>query len=334
MKHLFVVHSNLTYLAALGVICRENLPLEDVRIFSPHFFVDEPVAVERLSFPRFGLNFVKVVDRAIDRVVGDDTFVAYVPGAMFPQNVFITHGRCAEFHFIDEGLSTCCSSKNLAEICSPLGEPEWRPGVVARLKNMVSIFRLGGAVLNAMPIQYDMYSRIRGVRCYSFFEEAFVNAPADSRVRISLNDVKERFGYRPERLDDRVLLLGTVGSTVLFGEDEYIDTVNDALDMVFADCAARELVVKFHPIESESSRRRTAELLERRGIAWMELGRQTMVEMILLASKNMTVIGCGSSLNFYAALMGHRSLSYAKRLLPANSELNSMEAWDKYVMEI
>ena len=34
MKHVFCIHSNITYLAALGVVCRENLPLVDVVIVS------------------------------------------------------------------------------------------------------------------------------------------------------------------------------------------------------------------------------------------------------------------------------------------------------------
>lgn len=346
MKHLFVVHSNITYLAALGVISKEGLSNEDVRIYSTFFTVSDPLPVEILDLPAFKdallglrlgrwLDLAKTTEQQIQRFIGNDQFTAYIPSAPFPCNILITHRQCVGFHFIEEGASSYYPSITLDEMCKILPSSPWRLGGIQRAKDAFNVCRTGGSVVNKIPYTYDSFINCAGVRYYGFFEPAFANVRQRDRViRLSFEEIIRHFKLPIVKRSNEILILGTCNDGNYFSVDKYIEQLKKALDYCLTTGKARDLAIKFHPRESEEMKNRTKSLLKQCGCRYKELPPDYMVELMLAVSEDMTILGTASTLNLYAGMMGHKSISFGKMFFPATDSLHQIGIWDQYVTEI
>lgn len=341
MKHLFFVHSNITYLSALGVICKDNLPLSEVKIISTHFVIDSPIAVERIQFRTFGsalihfellswLNLYKSVSIQIDQLVEGDQYIAYVPSVPFPVNILITHPCCVKFNFIEEGLSNYIFSLPLETVCQLPATNSFYFNMKDLLVDSISNYRQGGSRINRLPYLYDLYNCVAGIAFYGFFEQTFVNVEKN-KVQIDLDTIVNRFYmHYLDSLDVRdgdMILLGTTATD----KSLYLSRIEHCIQSL--QCTDN-LWVKFHPREAEDTKIKILEMINRQGIPYTVLNRDVMVEVILARKKNLTVFGALSSLNLYAGLLGHKSYDYSSGLYPVEVYDAVSSAFNTYVTKL
>ena len=81
MKHIFVVHSQITYLAALAIICEEKMVDDDYLLIGfKSFNYTLPVNIvttrgQKIWGGRMGV--ASDVDRVVNHFIGNDSFIAY-----------------------------------------------------------------------------------------------------------------------------------------------------------------------------------------------------------------------------------------------------------------
>lgn len=120
-KHIFFIHSPLTFIVACKIIRLKKLRAGEVIFFTHRGFQPPATAWPTHIFPynwspepfRFQLNFVKSwkkvqeFDDFINTVSAHAPFLLYLPHAAFRVlKLFISHPRCQGFSYIEEGLGS------------------------------------------------------------------------------------------------------------------------------------------------------------------------------------------------------------------------------------
>jgi hypothetical protein len=134
MKHLFFVHSPLTFLLACSVIEHLKLKKEDVIILTIAYKVpiDEfkvyPIFYTESAWYKkiFSPNYPKKYDSYIEKITQNSLFTAYIAWMSYYNKVLITHPNCKEFHFIEEGVSTYQTHHELSDISWSIGNKAFR----------------------------------------------------------------------------------------------------------------------------------------------------------------------------------------------------------------
>src|SRR5436309_2433551 len=119
MKHVFLVHSPITYLVSVSIISELKLPNEDSIIIFHEFdrieqadlyisvslneFYTKTLSKKLISYVRH-FNLVRRMDTLLDAVLKGEKFVAYVPVLTRIGKSLITNAKCCAFNFIEEGL--------------------------------------------------------------------------------------------------------------------------------------------------------------------------------------------------------------------------------------
>ena len=108
MKHIFLVHSSITYLMSLSISQFKGLDASEVLILSDHYNSNY-VPIEVIKIEDYSLNFLqrmiarfnypRYIDRVIAKKIGHEEFILYMHSALPIQKIFMTHPQCKEFHF-------------------------------------------------------------------------------------------------------------------------------------------------------------------------------------------------------------------------------------------
>lgn len=333
MKHIFVVHSNITYLSALGVIAARGLADGDYLLVSEGFSRSHPVAINVLpylgGFKANGYSLsryfqpYKHIDRRIASLTNGEPFAAYISTVNKLARYLITNPMCAEFHFIEEGTSAYVPWIEFHTLTAHNSFVAMRPrSLLDRLRDLkLPLLRGYTSRISAFPLFYNAYPHPER-RFYGFSESSHFLIDPSCRVLIRMSDVIARFAFPPT--------LDLAGSTVWLGDcveisnrtqSDYLSSIEKGfVHAVLLKNSITEIFVKFHYREGESSRRATLDLFARHGIAVRVIPDSTIMEVELMAcgstnsphnspTDSAQVYGTYSSLLLYAALAGNRAYS-------------------------
>lgn len=317
MKHLFYIHSHITYIVAASIVTNQNLPHEDVLFFFGRDFsinacpfpsVSLPVQEWRLSnIPSYGEPFLLFregrfllrVEKRINEFINNQDFVAYLP---LTKNYLMqwiqTHRRCVELNILEEGLLfyTGNSVKPDARIFGDQVAGKFQ--TILRYPNHLNrsvMFKKGKAQLS------KLYT---------------VSESQDWPDSIAEYATTVRPLYKPEvpeeyRLDRAAVFFWD-------GLPESGVTSIEALRKVFGcflDHIERQgypLYIKYHPTSKHVNDFNI--LIQERNMTSTQIPPEISAEGILLWSTNLTVYGFHSSPIFYASLWGHPSYSLIETL--------------------
>jgi len=132
MRHLFLVHSNLTHLLARRVVEYEGIEPEDVALLVRRRYRPDERRFRVVHLPiykgvrkplpkRFGLLYGRRRLRAVDGLLYEITeghpFHFYVPHTLKRfERVVLSHPSCAGFSFLEEGLAAYRTREELGRI--------------------------------------------------------------------------------------------------------------------------------------------------------------------------------------------------------------------------
>lgn len=333
MKHVFVVHSPITYLAALGVICKYRINFDDVYIVSEGYYRESPIPILVLPImsrrnPFIFIFSIHYVDYRLNKLIGDDSFIAYVPAMYSLSKIISTNLKCKSFHFIEEGLSVYARNIPLQWYYHTKPLLGFRNN---RIKNIVSSFLrlLQGynEIIDSFPFLYNAYVNVENILFFGFSEKSYVGA---TPVLIDLKKVHETFfsNHVCSLKSDAVIWVGTY-----FRENDKLDNYIDVIDKYFIrflhKSSISHIQIKFHPSELILSRKRTMALFNNHGISYDVLCDDVILEIELQCVKNVRLFGTSSSVLYYASLWGHKSFSVTKYLV--NSPQYDIPAFDTEV---
>lgn len=326
MKHLFIVHSNISYLAALGVISHQGIAPRDIVIWGANYEMETPLPCRNIRLegisriwkhPYRYFSQVAWVDKQIDRATQGCKFIVYIPLLLDVCRIAVTHPHCAGFHFIEEGISCYCPSFPLWNHTKKYraSNVTYRySGIRERGTDLLRILKGYTSAMDSLPFLYNAYTATSHVGFYGFGDRPFYGVARETFTPLSFDRIRQHFAIVPRyQLDDSIILLGgSIVRTYNVTQDVYMTSIQKGvIDPIKASKQLRDrpIFIKFHQAETEESKAATRQLLQQNGMTYTEMQLDTIVELELLNARNVTLYGAESSLLFYAARMGHQVYS-------------------------
>ena len=318
MKHIFVVHSQITYLAALAIICEEKMVDDDYLLIGfKSFNYTLPVNIvttrgQKIWGGRMGV--ASDVDRVVNHFIGNDSFIAYFSVVDKLDRLLLTHEKCLDCNLFEEGFVSYRKYYTLNDLsieCNGYPKRLRKFGdYIKVLKHYLSLMFKGITPrVNALPFLYVSYiTPDRKFYCLS--DDTFPLAL--KRVPISLNNIVGRFSFTPSINIDNTYIWCSNSTYDHFKDKRicYVDYLKESVLPYLKNLKIKELQIKYHPRESVQSRIIFKDLCEKNGIKTVDIQDDIFMEVELIYAKNVTMLGEISSLLYYNALLGHRSISF------------------------
>jgi len=334
MKHLFLVHSPITYLVSISVIQKLKIPKQDAVLLFHEFNNEALLESNRytgLSITSYYsnsnffqktynhvryFNIITRIDNIINKIISDEKFIAYVPVLTPVHKILITHKQCSSFNFIEEGLAQYYKEETLESLNAFYSKYSWRTSLTRDIKRVLSeaIFVLRGynVKLQGLPFSYSSYHALKNIFFYGVSKEAFPLVSADKKEILSFD--KESFLFvkqdSPIDLNNKIIWIGDPGVVHHgFNEKTYLQGIQDGCIGFIKQKEEKNVLLKFHRDEPERLRKKIKKLFNDNDISVEIISDTVLMELYLFESKNVTLIGVYSSLLYYASLMGHESFS-------------------------
>lgn len=325
MKHLFVVHSPITFLIAHAVIEHLQLSLGDVVVLSNGYSL--PIDKYK-SAPFFSnLNHSKFhklkymnapfwEDRYLSAILDGEEFIAYIDLMSYHQRVFITHSRCKGFHFIEEGNASYRDNDTLDDLSWDRREQSFRLlSLSQRVKEVFKAakwaFRGYSLRLLSLPYSYTNYSFCEEVKYFGFSELAFPSVSHSNKVTVPLK-VSNEIALMAVNIQLSNCLVWIDGSGAAFTnlpDDVYHRAIDRGIEILYDELTSKPIHVKLRPGISDYSTNYLYNRLQENGFTVSVMPNNLIIECVFANSTNCTVVGNLSSSLFYASIFGHKSYS-------------------------
>ncbi len=193
MKHIFLVHSPVTYLVSISVIDELKIPKEDAIIIFERFntgtshlnyigidlhaYFDRKLSFKKIVdfFKHFSL--VERIDFLVNNITNNQKYVAYVATLTYSSKTLITHKNCSNFNFIEEGLADYYKEETLSNINPVYSKDSWRSQILKQTKRTLTevywVLRGYNFKLLGLPFSYACYHAFNNVSFYGLTEESF-----------------------------------------------------------------------------------------------------------------------------------------------------------------
>ena len=321
MKHIFTIHSPITYFCAANVVLREELAKEDV-IFLYTGFV--PLAELGLPVPSFytlhqgivqklrTFNLVNSYDEYIRKITNGKQFQAYIDLAHYYQKILITHESCVAFHFIEEGMSSYIPPKTLNELTRIELNSGFRfTRYKEKFNALFRILRGYNLKLLALPYFANSFTFLDGSRYYGFSPAIYPGVSDQKKVILDAQHVhiQKQENTQSSQLSNAIVLI----------EESYFQVYNiqnaditycleQSLQNLKRELTSRPVFIKLRPGQKERDSI-WKQYLVKHQIASQVLPGDLVLEELLIDSKHCKVVGTISALLYYASIFGHDSFS-------------------------
>ena len=279
MKHIFVVHSQITYLAALAIICEEKMVDDDYLLIGfKSFNYTLPVNIvttrgQKIWGGRMGV--ASDVDRVVNHFIGNDSFIAYFSVVDKLARLLLTHEKCLDCNLFEEGFVSYRKYYTLNDLsieCNGYPKRLRKFGdYIKVLKHYLSLMFKGITPrVNALPFLYVSYiTPDRKFYCLS--DDTFPLAL--KRVPISLNNIVGRFSFTPSINIDNTYIWCSNSTYDHFKDKRicYVDYLKESVLPYLKNLKIKELQIKYHPRESVQSRIIFKDLCEKNGIKTVDI---------------------------------------------------------------
>jgi hypothetical protein len=332
MKHIFLVHSPVTYLVSVSVINELNILKEDAIIIFQEFekagiserytsvsinkFYNRDKLPARIyNYFRY-FNVPRRMDRLIDSAIGKEKFTAYIPVLTLIGKSLITHSNCAAFNFIEEGLADYYKEETLSGLTAEYSKESWRVSLTKNLGRVfVEMYLLARGYnfkLQSLPFSYTSYNAFNNVRFFGLTPESFPLVDAKKKVVVPFKEESFASVYQQADFDisNKIVWIGDPGIAQHgFTETVYLNGIKKGCIGFLKIKGESNVFIKFHRNEPDSLREKIKKLFRDNGISIQIIPDAVIMELLLFEAKNVTLIGVYSSLLYYATIMKHTSFS-------------------------
>lgn len=329
MKHLFSVHSPITFLAAHAVIEHLQLKVDDVLIMSNRYKVplDKYQVFPFLSSIHkqwwqklMYLNAPLNEDHYLDKLLQGDDFIAYIDLMSFNQVSFITNSACKGFHFIEEGNSSYRTGDDFSSLTWKWYKDDSNTfrikGIKQRFAQVISAIKWASRGYNhrflSVPYSYNNFAFFEGVKFFSFSDLAYPDIPVSKKVKLSLGTHTKDIAKLAANisLDDAIIWVdGDNSRFTKLSLKVYHDAIDEAIDRRKTELSKHQVYLKLRPGIDNYSENYLYSTLEAKGFSPQVLPNDLVLEAVFVNSSNCIVIGNLSSALFYAKIFGHRAYS-------------------------
>jgi hypothetical protein len=332
MKHIFLVHSPITYLVAVSVIKEKQIEKENaiiifdefkkfisnenyISISLKEFYTQERSLKKVYNYFKY-FNIVNRVDRVINHFINNNKFIAYIPVLHLVSKSLITHSNCYAYNFIEEGLVNYYKEETLQSFAAINSKDSWRSAGLKNVKKvfneMYMVLRGYNFKLQSLPFSYSNYGSFRDVLFYGLSEESFPLVSSTKKIILSFR--RENYSFINNEIDidlsNSIVWIGDGGVFHHgFSEDVYLQGILQGCISFIKEKCIKKIFIKFHRDEPSSLRNKVQNLFTINGILFQVIPDSVIMELLLFKALNVTLIGVYSSLLYYASIMGHKSFS-------------------------
>lgn len=301
MKHLFFVHSNITYLVSLGIIKKLNLKKEEVcfifgRAYNFYceydkFWIGDFVKFEQTS-PLAGKFFyfrnrklINKFDELIAQKTKDKQFTVYLPHDWnFTMQLLMTHKNCHSYNFIEEGLL------------------HFKEKLHLEFKNIFFIIKLAKNILNTgfRSLYYNTKKRKK----YKLFIISEQIKQLNYKCEMVLVPL-----YFPTNND-----VSEYNNSNIFIFDSFVYKTNaiieicKAVDFLLAKEPKNKWFIKTHPHTPDKILKEIENIFKKYSMDYKIIENSIIFgEEIIFKGENIKFFGFYSSLIYYSAISSHKS---------------------------
>lgn len=320
MKHVFYIHSYVTYVVSMGTIHLLGLRSSDVKFIYSRGFNDTYNDYARLNItgmfeklfeaPSFASRFfywknfceINSLDKYISNLVGKDSFIIYVPlNKSFITQLLLSHSKCIGINYIEEGLLTYTGNF--------VKKKYFYDGIKGKLKLWLNV---GGRSYYRVNSRYKDNKPV----LYSLFDKKLYNTDLDVK-QVNIADIGFNSDFKLENAT--VVIFNSFDE----GDELALDELIDIVANYFINYHT-QIYIKFHPVKNEIFENGLCDRFMDLGIDYNVIPNCVNTEMLILKSTSLHVYGFFSSPMFYAAEWGHEVFSF-------NNTLKQYENANKYL---
>jgi hypothetical protein len=323
MKHIFSVHSPITFLVAYATIKHLGLKREDVLILSSTYkvLIDDYKVIPSFTETRNNTLFQKLKyfnvpkshDQYLDLYLNGQDFIAYIDLMSYAQKVLVTHQQCKAFHFIEEGNSTYQASDDLIDITWHERQDSWRTSGFLDLKSIVRVLRGYNLRLLSLPYIYSAYSNMENTKFFAFSKNAYYSVSQDKRVMVKppKDDANINKLAGGHFLNNATIWLdGSNAKYTGLEESYYHEAIKKAIPLLKEKGVIKDKVhVKLRPGIKDISANKLVSILRENDLEVEVMPNDMIIEAFFIESNNCKVIGVLTSVLEYAHVFGHEAYS-------------------------
>lgn len=316
MKHLFRVHSNLTFAMAMHVVRSQQLPEQEVVFIVNRAYQTPPeCTIKTLRSPYEPLTAlvakiafwkswaaVKTFDQWLQQAADGQPFYWYAEHSY--SNVFhltITHPLCRGYYYFEEGSIVYCPPDSWA-IKKPFNP-------FRALIYWLNFGKRNPTNRHYFTTQYGNY-----LGCYGITEDSFGNLPKKKIIG---------FPFSPKQFSEQYQCIIVHDNLYdLFPPSKFLPWVEAMVaDAVKRGCT--RIHHKFHPAQTPATIEAITSFIQKQFEGKVELvlmGGGVLIEEIIVSQKPIVYV-CVSSVGIYAHLAGAQVISIFKRCYQDAPEL-------------
>ena len=248
-------------------------------------------------------KIVKDADNIVKKFIFED-FILYVPNFCVPLFVALYSNKsCKEARYIQEGAYT---QRNIFRL-----DYGFRDLIKDMIRDILSKKPLRLWMPCSNYTKHHLYKQ-RVLHSYAVTNRHFRNLPATQHV-IKWPQIK-----LDVELDSRYPIFITDGfiKNKMAEEDVYYNL----LEKLIKEYRKDSNYIKFHPAQSEYERNTILRMFSEEGVGCEVLSDGIPMEIVIMNQKNLTFVGMGSSLLYYAHDSGHVVICHDDWMLE-NSEM-------------
>jgi len=326
MKHIFTIHSHITFLSALATVEYNQLDKNDVIFicnkYNPPIKQESKIELVK-SFDEVesnysiwqrltNFNYGNGCDKFISNLIKKIDYVAYIDLMSMFNRFLVTNKQCKQFHFIEEGSANYADFDSFRMLTADLDMFHWRVSYNKHLKEiLLSVYRmLRGRSLRILnlPIQPNIYAFFKEVNFYGFSEYSFPNIPKNKKIIITFSSIKSELNQKSEldeNLNNSFIWVGDAGYNLYGISKDHFRNALSKLLLEIDKSKSNKVYIKYRGLETEEERKIIESVFKKYNFTIHFIPEDAVVEYIFMNYKNLTVLGNSSSLLIYAKILGH-----------------------------
>jgi hypothetical protein len=321
MKHLFTVHSPITFFSACTIIFQEKIPHEKVIIIADGYDVPFEIGDTVKSYQQNekgawqkikNRNIVKAYDNYIEAITNGEDYIAYIDLMHAYQRIIITNSKCISFNFMEEGNASYVIPDNLFFITNGANRLGFRnKNFKDFVLSFLRVIRGVNIRMLSLPFNPQAYGYIDTVKFYTFSKHGFPGVVNDKKIILNPNTIDEILIEKCycNTFDNSTIWIEDYFPRVYgISDANHSDAIQEVIDSLKGS-GERKIFIKLRP-NSDAANSLLVKILLKNEMNIEIIPNNVLAEALFLKSKNLKVIGIVSSLLFYAAIFGHQSFSF------------------------
>ncbi|MCH8567422.1 MAG: alpha-2,8-polysialyltransferase family protein [Balneolales bacterium] len=326
MKHVFTIHSSLTFLVAYFTARQLQLSNREVVFISSNYRAPEckynvvESYADRYSsvwYKISNLNLLKNYDNYIEEITENSEFIAYVDLMSTYQRILITHSKCKGINFMEEGNSAYMAFDDLNDLTweGYYRDVSFRETLFFKKSFYLSLLRiLRGYNYRTLqiPYHYMAYVNFKDIKFYCISLNAFYNAPEQKKIILKPDQFDPLIGRLAKgvKLENEIIWIdGSNSRFTGLPEKYYYEATDKALAILKARYSPSKIYLKLRPGISDGKGVHIAEKLTEMSIKYEILPGNINLECLFIKSTNCKVVGVLTAALEYAYVFGHQAYS-------------------------